>query len=138
MKMTTPLCQRCGIRPAAYVCQSCGRSVCSNCFNPAQWFCDDCAARTTPSPAIGQPVTSYSAATWLLLIAFAMITIGFLLMIIGPLAGSAGGFSGGAVILIGPIPIVLGIGPYSWLMIAFAAVLTVLAVAVFLLFRRRV
>ena len=70
-------------------------------------------------------------------IAFAMITIGFLLMVVGPLTGTSGGFSGGAVILIGPIPIVLGTGPYSWAMIAVAAVLTVLALAVFLLFRRK-
>jgi uncharacterized membrane protein len=72
-----------------------------------------------------------------LFIAFAMITIGFLLMVVGPLTGTGGGFSGGAVILIGPIPIVLGTGPYSWVMIAAAAVLTVLTLAVFLLFRRK-
>jgi uncharacterized membrane protein len=73
-----------------------------------------------------------------LFIAFAMITIGFLLMVVGPLTEAGGRFSGGAIILIGPIPIVLGTGPYSWVMIAVAAVLTVLALVVFLLLRRKV
>jgi uncharacterized membrane protein len=137
MKMTTPICQRCGIRAAAYVCQSCGRSVCGDCFDSARWFCHDCVARTMPSSGTGAVVSLHSAATWLLFVAFAMIAVGLLLMVVGPLTGSGGGFSGGAVILIGPIPIILGAGPYSWVMIAVAAVLTVFALAVYLVFRRK-
>jgi uncharacterized membrane protein len=70
--------------------------------------------------------------------AFAMVAIGMLLMTVGSLAGSAGGFSGGAVILVGPIPIILGTGPYSTVLIALAAVLTILALGVYLLMRRKV
>jgi len=40
--------------------------------------------------------------------------------------------SGGAVILIGPIPIILGSGPYPILTIVLAAVLTILAAIIFL------
>jgi len=66
-----------------------------------------------------------------------MIAIGMLLMVFGSLTGSGGGISGGAVILIGPIPIILGAGPYSVAMILLAAILTVFALAVYLLLRRK-
>lgn len=60
------------------------------------------------------------------------------MMTVGSLAGSNGGFNLGAVILIGPIPIVLGTGPYSLVLIALAVVLTVIAVGFFVLLRRKV
>ena len=59
-------------------------------------------------------------------------------MTVGSLPGSNGGFNGGAVILIGPIPIILGTGSYSLVLIALAAVLTVIALGFFLFLRRKV
>jgi len=44
---------------------------------------------------------------------------------------------GGAVILIGPIPIILGVGPYSTVMIGLALVLTIFAVLFYFLLRKR-
>jgi uncharacterized membrane protein len=67
-----------------------------------------------------------------------LIIVGVLLMALGSLGGSNGGFSGGAVILIGPIPIILGTGAYSATLIAVAAVLTILVLVLFLLLRRKV
>ncbi len=135
--MGARLCQVCGKNPAVYVCQSCGRAVCGNCFEPAKWSCTDCASKS------GQPVVQPGAlfpslAMWLFFIAFAMIAIGSVLMALGSITASNGSFSGGAVILIGPIPIVLGAGPYSLQLIALAAVLTIVALGFYLAFRRRV
>jgi uncharacterized membrane protein len=48
-----------------------------------------------------------------------------------------GNGSGGAVILIGPIPIILGGGPYSFELVELAVVLTIVAVILFLIVRRR-
>jgi uncharacterized membrane protein len=76
--------------------------------------------------------------TLLFSVAFAMIMIGMLLITAGSVPGPNSGVSGGAVILIGPIPIILGTGPYSFEMIVLAAVLTVLALGFFLLIRRKV
>jgi uncharacterized membrane protein len=56
-----------------------------------------------------------------------------LLMTYGSLTNSGGGISGGAVILIGPIPIILGNGPYSMPIIALAAILMVFALVFYLL-----
>jgi len=75
-------------------------------------------------------------ARWLFFIAFGVVFIGILLMMLGSLSNQ-GGFSGGAIILIGPIPIVLGTGPYSFGLIAVASVLTVASIIFFLVVRRR-
>ena len=75
-------------------------------------------------------------ATWLFFIAFAIIFVGMILMTIGSLTNfsSAGG---GAVILIGPIPIIIGTGPYSIVTIGLAAVLTIFLIVYYLLLRKR-
>ena len=84
-------------------------------------------------PGKPQPVTSsrLPLALWLFFLAFAMISIGMFLMAMG-ITGNVNVTNGGAVILIGPIPIILGSGPYSVLTVILAAVVTILAVAIFL------
>ncbi len=52
--------------------------------------------------------------------------------------GGDAGVSGGAIIFVGPIPIVLGAGPYSLFAVVVAAVLTVIGFAVFFWMRRYV
>jgi len=73
----------------------------------------------------------------LFLLAFAAIFIGTLLIALesNPIPGNA---SGGAIILIGPIPIILGSGPYSFELVVLAAALTIVAVVLFLIVRKRV
>mgnify|MGYP000138425101 CR=1 FL=1 len=36
------LCEVCGERKALYVCSSCGRAVCQECFHRDLWLCDPC------------------------------------------------------------------------------------------------
>lgn len=135
--MAAPLCQICGKRAATYVCQDCGKTVCSNCFDPAHWSCTDCQAKLRPSAVAEYPVASgFSLATWLFFIAFAIIFIGMLLMTYGSLS-KVGDMTGGAIILIGPIPIILGTGPYSFTMVALAVVLMVAALVFYLVLRKR-
>jgi uncharacterized membrane protein len=69
--------------------------------------------------------------------AFALIVIGMLLITVGSW-GRNGDFSGAAVILIGPIPIILGTGPDSVFLIGLAAILTVVAVGFYLVLRRKI
>lgn len=135
--MSAPQCLICAKRPATYVCQDCGRAVCGNCFDPAHWSCLDCQTKLRPT-AISEYIVpaQFSMATWLFFISFAIIFIGILLMTVGSLS-NLGGVSGGAVILIGPIPIVLGAGPYSAALVGFAIVLTIFALAFFFVMRKR-
>ena len=137
IETAAPTCSLCGKRTATYVCQDCGRAVCSNCFDPVHWSCADCQTKLRPM-APQQYATSpfFSLTSWLFFIAFVIIVIGALLMTLGSIQ-NLNGFSGGAVILIGPIPIVLGAGPYSYALIGLAVVLTVLALVFFVVLRRR-
>lgn len=135
--MTAPLCALCGTRAATYVCQSCGRTACGSCFNPAHWACTDCLRRTTQAnPAGYGSVSQFSKVSWLFFIAFAIIFVGILLMTIESIS-NLHGISGGAIILIGPIPIVLGNGPYSTWLVILAVILTVFSLALYLGPRKR-
>jgi len=135
--MAAPLCVICGMRPATHICQACGKAVCGNCIDPASWQCSDCKAKLTPVGVNYSAPLQFSLATWLFFVAFAMVFIGMLLMVAGSLSNQ-GGASGGAIILIGPIPIILGNGPYSVGLIILAGVLTVASLVLFFVFRRRV
>ena len=137
--MPAPICAVCGLQQATYVCQSCGRAACKNCFDASSWTCYGCTGRTAGRPSevqYTQPF-QFGLASLLLLLAFAAIFIGTLLIVFGSMP-SSGAPSGAAVILIGPIPIVLGAGPYSFQLVELAVVLTVVAIVVFLFVRRHV
>jgi LPXTG-motif cell wall-anchored protein len=70
------------------------------------------------------------------MISFAVIFIGALLVAIGSL-GNAGSMGGGTIILIGPIPIIIGTGSYSPVLIALGLAVTILAALFYVLLRRR-
>ena len=131
------LCAFCGTRNASFVCHNCSRIACRECFDANRWWCANCSSQlgsATGHPSLQMP------ATWILFfLAFVMIFVGMLLMSFDPiLNGGTVGTSGGVVILIGPIPIVLGSGPFSGIMVVLALVLTVCALIFFgVILRRR-
>jgi uncharacterized membrane protein len=134
--MSAPTCALCGDRAASYVCQSCGRAVCGNCFSSPEWSCINCLGKIPQSPQGESMHLRFSWLSLLFFIAFAAIFVGILLMSFGSLS-NLNGLSSGAIILIGPIPIVLGSGTYSLPLIALAAGLTAFGLVFFLLLRRR-
>lgn len=75
--------------------------------------------------------------SWIFLASFALILIGMILMMIASSTQGNGIASGGAVILIGPIPIILGNGPESNWLILLAAIITATALVASLLTRRK-
>ena len=75
--------------------------------------------------------------SWIFLASFALVFIGMIVMMIASFTQGHGTTSGGAVILIGPIPIILGNGPESTWLIASASVITAIALVAFLLTRRK-
>lgn len=78
------------------------------------------------------------AAFKLFLIGFALTFIGILVVAIASLFRGGGSVSGGLIIFVGPIPIILGAGPYSFFAIILAVILTVIGFVVFLWMRRQV
>ena len=75
--------------------------------------------------------------SWIFLASFALVFIGMVVMMIAYFTQGHGTTTGGAVILIGPIPIILGNGPESTWLIASAAIITVIALVASLLARRK-
>ena len=135
--MSAPACAMCGQRAASYVCQSCGRAVCGNCFSSPEWSCTNCLGKTRPPAPQTEPMPfQFSWLSLLFFIAFASIFVGILLISFSSLT-HMNGVSSGAIILVGPIPIVLANGSYSLPLIAVAAGVTVLAVVLFLVMRSR-
>jgi uncharacterized membrane protein len=130
-----PLCATCGTNPATYVCQTCGKPMCGNCFDATSWTCYDCGRKSAAARSeVSYP--QFSLASLLFLVAFAAIFVGTLLIALGSITNS-GTSSAGAVILIGPIPIILGTGPYSFPLIALSVGVTIVAIIFFLVLRRR-
>lgn len=73
----------------------------------------------------------------LFIIGFFIIFIGIIiLMIAAVLSGGSANF--GALIFIGPFPIVVGVGPEANWMVLFAIILAVLSVIMFLILRRQI
>lgn len=129
-------CEICGTQEPRYVCSRCGRRVCARDFSPELWLCTSCEPvpyAERPKPASTHPM----GLSWIFFASFAMIFVGMILMMISSFTKGQGITSGGAVILIGPIPIILGGGPESTWLILLAAIITVMALVAFLIAKRK-
>ena len=80
------------------------------------------------------PLTGLS---WIFFASFALVFLGMIIMMIASAMQGQGSTSGGAVILIGPIPIILGNGPGSSWLILLAAIITAIMLLASLLARRK-
>jgi uncharacterized membrane protein len=74
----------------------------------------------------------------LLMLGFALVIVGIAVILVATVLYSGGSASAGAVIFIGPFPIVIGAGPDVTLIVLFSIILAVLSVVVFLVMNRRV
>ena len=73
----------------------------------------------------------------LFLLGFLLVFAGVVVIMVSALLGGNGTVSGGAVIFVGPIPIILGAGPDAFLAIIIAAVLTLIGFVAFFWMRRQ-
>jgi uncharacterized membrane protein len=90
---------------------------------------------TEPQP---QEAATSSLAVKLFLFGFVLMFAGAIILLFSALSGEEGAVSGGVIIFVGPIPIILGAGPYASLAIVLAAVLTIIGFILFFWMRRRV
>ena len=129
-------CEICGNQEARFVCSRCGRRACLQDFRQARWLCKTCeTSAQIDAPEVRK--TFLSGFSWIFLASFALIFIGMVVMMIASFTQGHGTTSGGAVILIGPIPIILGSGPESSWLILLAAIIAVIALVASLLARRK-
>ena len=73
----------------------------------------------------------------LLLIGFFLMFAGAVALMASALLGDDANVSGGAIIFVGPIPIIFGAGPDAFLAIILAAVLTIIGFILFFLMRKQ-
>jgi len=71
------------------------------------------------------------------MIGFFVIFVGIILIMAASLLSPGSNVSGGGIFLVGPIPIVFGYGQYSVWAIAFAVILTIVAIVFFFLSWKR-
>ena len=71
----------------------------------------------------------------LLWIGFLLIFTGTILAVISSLFSDSGISTG--IVIVGPIPIIIGTGPYAFLIILVAAALTIVCLVLFLFLRRQ-
>jgi uncharacterized membrane protein len=82
-------------------------------------------------------VTVSSRFFLLLVLGFVLVFVGIIIVLVAALLSGNSSASVGAVIFIGPFPIVIGAGPDAGLLIVIGVVLAVLSVVVFLVMNRR-
>jgi len=70
------------------------------------------------------------------MLGFALIFVGTIFLIVSSMLYGNAQPTLGAVIFIGPIPIIFGAGPYSIFAILLATILTILGIVFFLLLRK--
>ncbi|HLE74788.1 MAG TPA: DUF131 domain-containing protein [Candidatus Bathyarchaeia archaeon] len=73
-----------------------------------------------------------------LILGFVLVFAGIAVVLVAAVLSEGGSANFGAVIFIGPFPIVIGAGPEAALMVLFGIILAVLSVIVFLVMSRRI
>ena len=138
--MSKALCDLCHFGTARFVCLECGFKVCYRCFDEGSWLCIQCLKKVEGRypPAFIQAERKLLSLTMKLFIAgFAIMAIGIVLMVVASLLKCIGAISGGLIIFIGPLPIALGAGPYSEILILIGVLIAALMILIaFITFRR--
>jgi len=73
----------------------------------------------------------------LLLAGFVLVVVGMMVVFVATVLSGNGSINGGAIIFIGPFPIVIGVGPDAAWLILFSIILAVLSILVFFVMRRK-
>jgi len=73
----------------------------------------------------------------LFMIGFLLMFAGVVVLVVSALVSGDGTISFGGIVFVGPIPIVLGAGPYAFFAVVVAAVLTVIGFVMFWWLRRQ-
>ncbi len=130
--MQVKTCQLCGkLAPVTYTCKQCKREVCEACFKHEVNVCSECYSRLKEeTPLLTFPLK-------LFLLGFALMTAGVIFLIASAILYDNPQTTSGIVILIGPIPIIIGTGPYSFSAIILTIILTILGMVFFLVLMRK-
>ena len=91
------------------------------------------------SQETGEEGTTLSSRLFLFLIlGFVLVFVGIIVILIAVVLYGSGSANVGAVIFIGPFPIVIGAGPDVTWIVLFSIIIAVLSIVVFLVMNRRI
>jgi uncharacterized membrane protein len=88
--------------------------------------------------AVEEGITVSSRFFLLLISGFVLVVVGIAVILVATVLYGGGSASGGAVIFIGPFPIVIGAGPDATWIVLFSIILAVLSIVVFLVMNRKI
>jgi uncharacterized membrane protein len=88
--------------------------------------------------AVEEGVTVSSRFLLLLFLGFVLVVVGVAVILVASVLDGGGSVSGGAVIFIGPFPIVIGAGPDVTWTVLFSIILAILSIVAFLVINRKI
>lgn len=85
----------------------------------------------------GEEASTLTLPLKMFLLGFLLMFFGLIVFIIAAFLRGDATLSGGAVIVVGPIPLILGAGPYAIFAVLLATILTIISLIVFFWLRRK-
>ena len=82
-------------------------------------------------------VTVHNRFFLLLILGFVLVVVGVVVILVATVLTGSSSVSGGAVIFIGPFPIVIGAGPDAEWLVLFSIILAVLSIVIFFVLKRK-
>jgi len=136
--MQVEKCDVCGrLTGSLQTCRLCERRVCEEHFSHQEGVCSRCYSRLSmATQAKGETLVS-AVPFKLFFLGFLLVFVGVLVLVVAALLGGDTSVSGGAIVIVWFIPIVVGAGPYAFFAILLAAILAILAFVVFVWMRRQ-
>jgi len=131
-------CDVCGkLTAALQTCRLCKRRVCEEHFKHREGVCSLCYSRLSLATQATEENSMSATLFKLLFLGFFLMLLGVAVLIVAAALQGNLSVSGGLVAIIGPIPIILGAGPHAFFAIVLAAILTIIAIVVFLWMRKQ-
>jgi len=130
-------CDICGkLTAALHVCRLCKRRVCEEHFNTQDGVCSLCHSRLSLATQATEETLMSAALFKLFFLGFFLMFVGIVVLIVAAALRGDTSASGGLVILIGPIPVILGAGPHASFALLLALILTIVGFVAFFWLRR--
>lgn len=131
-------CGICGkLTAALHECRLCKRQVCEEHFKPQDGLCSLCHSRLSQATQATEEDNLMSALSFkLFFLGFFLMFVGVVVLIIAAALQGDTNLSVGSVVFIGPIPVILGAGPYAFFAILLAVILTIVGFVVFFWLRK--
>ncbi|MBS7640481.1 MAG: hypothetical protein QXJ19_00640 [Candidatus Bathyarchaeia archaeon] len=131
-------CEICGRRTSRYICQECGRAVCEACMEPETWLCLDCYKRISPPEVeFKELAPPFPPVLKLFIVSFMLIFFGVIVLMLTAILSGLTKASGIVVGIIGPIPIIFGLGENLMPLLIIATILTIICIIAFVMLSRR-